>query len=190
MPKSTDALLLGAGLEFAHLQRHRPFRHTLWGKRDVSNLRNWEGLAFHSAESPRHPLQRLQGLPLGSPAYLPELSSPCLVIYVCVLIFSTSLRTGWDLHISELLILQRERKGWGSKSSSAGNMEGGSFSWPWTSCVALCSVQKFETADSWEDCGPSHSPTLWVFSFPIQVEWSWVGHGFCSKYRNINLGSI
>lgn len=30
------------------------------------------------------------GAPLGSPAYLPELPSPCLVIYVCVLIFSTS----------------------------------------------------------------------------------------------------
>lgn len=142
-------------------QTHRPFRHTLWGKRNVSNLRNWDVLAFHTPES-RRPVfsAKTAGAPLGSPAYLPELPSPCLVIYVCVLIFSTSFEDRMRLTHCWYF---RERKGWGSKSSSAGNLEGGCFSWPWTSCVALCSVQKSEPADSWEGCGPSRSPTLFPF---------------------------
>lgn len=111
--------------------------------------------------------------PPGSPAYLPELSSPCLVIYVCVLIFSTSLRTGWDLHISALLILQRE-EGLGKQVFQC--RESGRR-------LLLLAMDKLRSpmlcSEVW-NCRQLGG--LWTFAFshpfPVQVEWSWVGHSF------------
>lgn len=147
MPKRTDALLLRDRLRVCTPFTTQTLQaHPLREKRclQFKKLR-WISISHPRVSSASS--AKTAGAPPGSPACLPELSPPCLVIYVY-----TDL-----LHISEGRMRLphrwyfRERKGWGSKSSSAGTMEEGCFSWPRTSCVALRSVQKLETADSWED---------------------------------------
>lgn len=132
----------------------------------------------------------------GAPPGLPSLPPRAVTTLPCDLCVHWSSPHLWGQDETSTSLHRwyfRERKGWGSKSSSAGTMEGGCFSWPQTSCVALCSVQKFETAESWEGCGPFHSPTLLGFLFSrssrVELGWAWL-YCFCSKYRDINLGSI
>lgn len=80
-------------------------------------FKNWDGLALHTAES-QWLLCEAYRVSLSFHSLSGKLSSHCLVIYVCVLVFLTSLWIGPDLLMSVLQTDRVESPGEGNDQES------------------------------------------------------------------------